>query len=156
MRSRLTVISALLGIALIGSLVAGPAQAAEKEVEGTIPAFAPAIGPVGGSVHGDKVCAGDLPAEGPYWKWIDLEEEYKKFDLSGPAHLVASGDTPAGVGDHDLDWYFYDAKCKNVTTHTNVEDSNIKAEARRPAKFVLVLYWAGIYPNIPFKIIASN
>lgn len=159
MRSRLAVLSALLGIALIGSLVAGPAQAAEGEFEGTI------IGPqpvVDQSDFAEMACGdpngGDL--NGINYAWVDLEADYKNFEFDGPADLFREPDPTGAIGgpfgDHDLDYYLYDAKCKDVTTHTNLGESKVKAEARRPARYVLVLYWAGIHPEVSYTIVASN
>ena len=157
MRTRLAAITVLVGLGLIGSVVAGPAVAADKEVEGTLVHPAPTTGP---ALYGDSlaehICAGDVPPEGTNYAWIDLEGEFKKFTLAGPPHNVSASDAGGVMGDHDLDWFLYDAKCKSVTTHSNGPESGMKTEARRPAQFVLVQYWFGVYPNLPYKLVATN
>ena len=159
MRTRITAISALLGLALIGSLVAGPAQAAEKEFTGTILAPAPVLRD---DEYFDLACGDDAggPLNGVTYAWVDLGADYKKFQFDGPADLFREPDPSGAVGgpfgDHDLDYYVYDSKCRDVTTHSNVGESKVKAEARKPARYVLVIYWTGIHPNIPYTIIASN
>ena len=158
MRNRL---SLLIGLVAVGVLAAGlgsPAKAAEGTFEGTVLAPNPAAGEVKEDLF-EQACAtpetgGDL--NGIHYTWVDLKADYTKFDMAGPDHVVASGDTPAGLGDHDLDWYFFDAKCKNITKHENLEESVKKVTSAKAVRYVMVLYWSGIYPEIPFKIIASN
>ena len=157
MRTRLSSLVALVAIGVLAAGLGSPAKA-ETKFEGTVLAPNPAGSQLRDDVFVEQACAspdtgGDL--NGVNYTWVDLKADYTKFDMSGPAHVLAAGDTPAGVGDHDLDWYFFDAKCKNITKHENLEESTKKVTSAKPVRYVMVLYWSGIYPEIPFTIVAS-
>ncbi|MBW3536314.1 MAG: hypothetical protein KY395_00910, partial [Actinobacteria bacterium] len=136
MRTRLIALSALAGIALIASLVASPAQAAEKEFEGTL--AAPAAG--GGHSLADRTaCPGPGPTDGTSYRWIDLEDGYTHFKVMGPQHLWAPSTTPLQWGDYDMDMYVYDDKCKLIGEGATPAGSE-KTSTKRPARFVLIDY----------------
>jgi len=158
MRRHLSVLGALVAIGVLAGGFVSPAQAATK-FEGHVLAPNPGGSNLRNAVFAAEACAdpktgGDL--NGINYAWVDLKADYTKFDMTGPTHLVPSGSTPAGIGDHDLDWYFYDAKCKDVTKHENLEETTKKVTSAKPVRYVMVIYWSGIYADIPFKILASN
>ena len=158
MRTRALIAGGVIALLSLGSLGV-PAQAAEKKFEGTILMPAPVLGP---EEYADLACGepDGGPLNGITYAWVDLKADYKKFQMDGPKDLFREPDPTGAVGgpfgDHDLDWYFYDTKCTNLTTHSNVGESRVKAESRKPARYVLVIYWTGIHPELPYIIKASN
>lgn len=157
MRTRLSALIGLLAVGLMAASLGSPTKAAEGIFEGTVLAPNPAGSDIR-DVFTEEACAapetgGDL--NGINYTWVDLKTDYTKFDMSGPTHLFTEGDTGA-IGDHDLDWYFYDAKCKDVTKHENLGESIKKVTSAKAVRYVMVIYWSGIHADIPFKIIAGN
>lgn len=152
MRTRLTVLSALLGIALISSLVAVPAQAEEPKVfEANI------LAPAGGAEVGHVGCPDGGPANGSTYVFIDLEGDFTFFKASGPAHLV-NEPSPVGVhdiNDYDIDLFVFDAKCKQLPD-ANGPAGTEKLDTKRPARYALISYWSGVIPNLPITLEASN
>lgn len=143
----------VLALGVLGSGLGSPAKAEEK-FEGTI--LMPNPGP--GSDDYAGIACGD-PAGGPLngitYAWIEFKTDYTKFDLSGPARLF---EDPAGlgIGDYDFDLYFFDAKCNNITNHTNGPESFLKTSTKKPARYALIIYWTGVHPEQPYVLAASN
>ena len=156
MRSRITVLSALMGIALISSLVAVPAQAEpHKKFEATLTAPGLAVA----EQSPDLACpeAGDL--DGTFYKFFDLEGEYKNFKVYGPAHLF---DEPEPVGihninDYDIDMYIFDKKCNDITPDMPAPWAGTHiAQTKKPGRYVIVTYWSGIHPQLPITLEVSH
>lgn len=154
MRRRLSLLVALLVVGVLASGLGAPAKADGGKFEGTIMAPNPAPGSddYAGLACGD---AAGGPLNGVHYAWIDLKGDFTKFHLTGPARLF---EDPAGqgIGDYDFDLYLYDAKCKDITTHTNGPESGMKTSTKRAARFALIIYWTGIHPDQPYTLQASN
>jgi hypothetical protein len=147
-----------LAIALAtGAAVATPTSAADKKMfEGVLRA------PSGGASYtADLVCPDGGPGNGINYAWIDLGRgsKFTKFHLKA-AHLVPIPDA-AGInagqnmGEHDLDLWIYDEKCKDLTQHTGNLNSTVKDTTKRPARYVLIDYYVGVSPNVPWTLEAS-
>ena len=154
MRNRLSLLIGLIAVGVLAAGLGSPAKAAEGKFEGVIAAPTPAPG----TEYADLAC-GD-PAGGPLngvnYAWIDLEADYTKFDLTGPMRLFEDPAGGTGIGDYDFDLYLYDAKCTDITTHTNGPEAFVKTSTKRPARFAMIIYWTGIYPAQPYVLQASN
>ena len=132
---------------------ASPVRAAEpKKFEGNI--LAP--GANGASALAEEFACPD-PGEpnGTNYAFVDLEGDYTYFKVSGPPYLWAPSTTPLQWGQYDFDMYIYDAKCKLIgegATPAGVENTNTKKNGR----FVLIVYFFGVQPNVPFTLEVAN
>ena len=146
-------------VAVLATGLSGPAQAANKEFEGNILAPFPAASE---GEYAELACPAGGPADpaggplnGVTYAFVDFEGDYTKFQMSGPTRLF---EDPAGlgIGDYDLDLYLFDAKCKNITAHTNGPEAFVKTDTKKPARYALIIYWTGVHPNQPWGLAVSN
>lgn len=153
MRNRNFFVAALLALGLVGGLASAPAQAAPKKFEGHLAApFADAAG-----VAADELAcpeAGD--GDGLFYKFFDLEGDYKNFKVSGPTHLFTdpTGGT-LGWDSYDLDLYVFDAKC-NPLPDANSGAGTEKLETKKPARYAIVHYYYGVIPDLPITLEVDN
>ena len=155
MRSKLSLLTGILAIALIGSLAVVPAQAAPTVIEGTIAFSAPIGDAMSGSDWDEVMCPDAGPADGSFYKFIDLKADYTNLKVEGPTRLFTDPAGGTGIGDYDLDIYVLDAKCKDLN-HDNTSYPTEKFDGKKPARFVVVHYYIGPYPNLQFKLQAAN
>ena len=148
----------LIGLLFVAAVAAGlssPAQAAPEKIEGTI-AFSAPIGDAMDGSHWDQIMCPDAgPADGSFYKFIDLKGDYTNLKLEGPARLVTDPSGTTGIGDYDLDIYVLDAKCKDLN-HSNTSYPTEKFDGKKPARYVVVHYYIGPHPNLPFTLQAAN
>ena len=159
MRSRIK--SAVSLLVVLSALMAGglavPSQAAPEVFEGT---FA-APGPIGdafgaGLADWDEVlCPEAGPADGTFYKFIDLKADFKNVKLEGPPRLFTEPTGVLGLGDYDLDLYLFDAKCQALE-HSNGLESAESWSGKKGARYVLAHYYVGVHANLPFKVQAAN
>lgn len=152
MRTRILLVTAIFAALSVG-FSAVPATASGKKVDKGVlkvpneQAFKVA----------DVICPDGGPANGISYAWIDLGKasKFTKFHLTSP-YLVPVPDPGvnggATLGEHDLDLYLFDDKCKEITTHTNNLSSTVKTSTRRPARYALVNYYIGVTPDVPFTL----
>lgn len=147
---------ALTGLLIFAALGAGlttPAQAAPFVFEGTL-AFS---GPLdaGPPIEDELACPDPGALDGTFYKFIDLKADFTFFKLEGPPRLFTDPAGGTGIGDYDLDLYVYDAKC-NLLTESVTSGPTEKTDTKKPARFVIVNYYVGPHPNLPFKFQAAN
>lgn len=156
MRKRLSLVAGILGIALLGSMATVPAQAAPVPFEGTL-AFPLQTDTFGLDVtEWDPILCPDAgPADGSFYKFIDLKGDYTNLKLEGPPVIFTEPTGEVGWSDYDLDMYQLDAKC-NQLEHQNTSGPLERWDAKKPARYVVVHYYLGVHPNLPFKLTADN
>ena len=155
MRNRVAL--ALSFVAFLAFVGLSPAQAEDKKkFEGVLHAPNESL-----FSTADLICPDGGPGNGINYAWIDLGagSQFKFFKLMAP-HLVGipdAGGVNAGqnIGEHDLDLYLYDDKCKDITTHTNNLNSSVNTDTRRPARYALINYYVGVHPNVAYTFEAS-
>ncbi|HUR50120.1 MAG TPA: hypothetical protein VMY88_11420 [Acidimicrobiales bacterium] len=152
MRSRIA-LAGLFLFALVAGGLAIPAQAAPTVFEGTLLFSGPAD--AGPTITDELACPGPGDLDGTFYKFIDLKADYKVFKLEGPPRLFTDPAGGTGIGDYDLDLYIYDAKC-NLIAESVTSGPTEKTETKKPARFVIVNYYVGPHPNLPFKLQAAN
>lgn len=157
MRNRLALAVGLLATCLLGVALGAPAKAEEpKKWEFTLLAPAADAAPV---LADEMTCpeAGDL--DGTFYKFLELGADFKSFKVSGPAHLV-NEPNPVGVhaiNDYDIDLTVLDAKCNDITPSKAAPDAGTEVfETKRPARFALITYWSGVYPELPVTLLTAN
>lgn len=155
MRIRAILISLLALTALAGGL-AVPSQAAPTVIEGTL------LAPLQSDTWGLDVtewdpilCPDAGPADGTFYKFIDLGGDFKNLKLEGPPVIFTDPSGVAGWSDYDLDMYQLDSKCQQLE-HQNTSGPLEKWDAKKPARYVVVHYYLGVHPNLPFKLTAAN
>ena len=171
MRTRFA--AAIGALALLSTLavVASPAQAkVTKKFEGTILISTVELSSLLGAGHnngaGDagtparQTCPGPGAFDGALYKFWDVKGDFTSAKLSGPKPAF-SQDLPGGVinhqDDYDLDLYALDAKCKLFDGFSsNTQGASEKGSSKRPFRYVVAVYWAGPYPNIPVTLEVSR
>lgn len=151
---RLKFVGALAALGVLASGLAAPAQAAPKKFEGTIAFSAPIGDAMEGKEWDQIVCPDTGPADGSFYKFIDLGGDFKNLKLEGPPRLV---EDPAGLGlgDYDMDMYVFDAKCNDLM-HATSQYPTEKFEGKKPARYVVVHYYVGPHADLPFTLQAAN
>ena len=162
-----------LGIAAVGLLgvataAPSPAAAPDKKLEGTIAFPLPELGretTKGDGLH-PLVCPHPGEGDGLWYKFFDLKDTYTKFTVKSKATLVRqpdpSGDpvglTGGTINEYDVDLWAYDAKCNHVEVSGNLMTLAGEgiAKAAKPARYIVVQYFAGPHVNLPVEILASN
>ena len=160
-----------LGITAVGLLgvgTAAPSPAAEiKKYEGTIAAPAPVLAAElaadwisGGAAR--QTCPGAGDADGVFYKFFDLEGEFRHFFVSGPTPLVNEADPTALYGtiqDYDMDLHVFDAKCNLLDIEGSITGGagygNGSVTGKKSARYAAVSYFAGP-PNMHLLLEASN
>ena len=155
MRSKISLVVGILGIALLGSLATVPAQAAPEVIEGTIAFSAPIGDAMSGSDWDQIMCPDPGPADGSFYKFIDLKADYTNLKVEGPVRLFEDPAGGTGIGDYDLDLYVLDAKCNDLN-HENTSYPTEKFDGKKGARFVVVHYYIGAHADLPFKLQAAN
>ena len=155
MRIRVVLTSLLALVALAAGLIS-PAHAAPKAVEGTlaVPLQTDTFG-----LHLTEwdpiLCPDAGPADGSFYKFIDLEGDFKNLKLEGPPVIVTDPSGVTGWSDYDLDMYQFDKDCKQLE-HQNTSGPLERWDSKKPARYVVVHYYLGVHPNLPFKLSADN
>lgn len=132
-----------------------PTQAEpNKKFEATIEAPAHDAGP---ELFADA-CPDPGDFDGMTYAFFDLKGEFKNFKSYGPTHLFNQpGPAYHDVNDYDIDMYAFDNKCKEVTpSGANGPAGTERFETKRPARYVIVAYWSGIYVDLPVTLEVSH
>ncbi|HUR50121.1 MAG TPA: hypothetical protein VMY88_11425 [Acidimicrobiales bacterium] len=155
MRIRAALTSLLVLACLAGGL-AVPAQAAPTVFESTlaVPVQTDTFG-LGLTEWDPILCPDAGPADGSFYKFIDLKGEYTNLKLEGPPVIFTDPSGAVGWSDYDLDMYQFDSKCKQLEDQ-NTSGPTEKWSAKKPARYVVVHYYLGVHPNLPFKLQAAN
>ncbi len=153
MRIRAILTSGLVLAAIVGGS-AGPSRAAPQVFEGTVAFSAPITDFLSGAEYDELVCPDAGPANGSFYRFIDLKGDFKNLKLEGPKRVV---EDPAGygIGDYDLDMFVFDAKCNDLN-HDNTQYPTERFDGKKAARYVVVHYYIGVHPNLPFKLQAAN
>lgn len=97
--------------------------------------------------------------DGTFYKFFDLEGEYKHFKVYGPQHLFDEPE-PLGyhnINDYDIDMYIFDRKCNDITPDMPAPWAGThSAETKKPGRYVIVTYWSGIHPELPITLEVSH
>ena len=171
MRFRLA--AAVGAVALFTSLApaAVPSHAKEtKKFEGTILVSTAELSSMlgAGSANGlgsdaepaRQTCPEPGDFDGVLYKFWDLKGDWTSAKLTGPKPAF-SQDIPGGVinhqDDYDLDLYALDAKCKVFDGFSsNTGGAYEKGSSKRPFRYIVAVYRAGPYPNIPVTVEVSR
>ena len=158
----------LLAVATAAPSLANPAPAPDKKIEGTVAFPLPELGretTKGDGAH-PLVCPHAGEGDGLWYKFLDLKETYTRFTLKSSATVLREPDPtgdPAGltggtINEFDIDIWAYDAKCNHIDVTGNLMTAAGEgvAIAGKPAKYIVVSYFAGPHLNIPFEVVASN
>lgn len=151
------VLTSLLVLACLAGGLAIPAQAAPAVFEGTLaaPLTTDTFGL--GVTDWDPIVpcpeAGDL--DGTFYKFIDLKADFTYLKLEGPPVIFTEPSGAVGWSDYDLDMFQFDAKC-NQLEDQNGSGATENWNAKKPARYVVVHYYMGIHPELPFKLQAAN
>jgi hypothetical protein len=160
MRRALAVVALAAGIAAVGA----PAQAAPTKVTGTIavPAAFVANWNAGGTYEGlspaqaRTSCPEPGALDGVTYRFIDLKGGPTKFVLKGPTPVVNQDVMGDNTMEYDIDVWAFDAKCKRIEPSKaggGTSSSGWEAfTARKPARFAVVSYYSGPYPNLAFTL----
>lgn len=145
-----------LSFVALGVLAAGmavPAQAAPTVFEGTMAFSGPLdAGPV---ITDEMACPEPGPLDGTFYKFIDLKADFTFFKLEGPPRLFTDPAGGTGIGDYDLDLYLYDAKCSLLAEGVTSGPTE-KVDTKKPVRYVVINYYVGPHPNLPYKLQADN
>ena len=155
MRIRVVLTSLLALVALAAGLTS-PAQAAPEVFEETL------LFPVQTDTFGlditewDPILCPDAgPADGSFYKFIDLKADFTYLKLEGPPVIFTDPTGAVGWSDYDLDMYQLDKDCKQLP-HQNTSGPLERWDSKKPARYVVVHYYLGVHPNLPFKLSAAN
>ena len=153
MRLRIFSVGAV-ALALGLSMGTGTVAAPNKSFEATISAPAHNAGP---ELFADA-CPEPGEHDGLTYAFFDLKGEFKHFKAYGPEHLF-NEPSPAyhDANDYDIDMYAFDRKCKEITpSDANGPAGTERFETRRPARYVVIAYWSGIYKDLPVTLEVSH
>ncbi len=149
-------LTCLIALAALAGGLAVPTQAAPTLFEGKLTA------PLQTDTFGlditewdPIVCPDAGPADGSFYKFIDLKGDFKNLKLEGPKVIFTDPSGVTGWSDYDLDMYQLDAKCQQLP-HSNTSGPLERWDSKKPARYVVVHYYLGIHPNLPFKLHAAN
>lgn len=156
----------LLVAALAATVPLAPPSAAKQTqvVKGTIAISTAELSSLFGSgwtnvdtiEQARRTCPGPGEFDGSLYKFWDLKGEWKTAKLSGPKPVFGQ-DLPGGIinhqNDYDLDLYALDSRCKLIDGFSsNTAGATEKGSARKSFRYVVAVYWAGPYPNIPVQV----
>lgn len=154
MRFRAFLTGTFVTVALAAGLVA-PAQAAPAVFKGTLAFPAPITDGLSGEEYGEIVCPDAGPANGTFYAFVDLKADYKVIKMEGPTRLVTDPSGTTQSGDYDLDMFLFDAKCQPLD-NPNTSSGTERFDGKKLARYVVVHYYVGIHPNLPFTVQAAN
>jgi hypothetical protein len=173
-------ISFLFFAAVVGLLLAaapGAGAAPTKSVTGTIAFAGNGSGSLtgGGNYEGEvdgkavrMTCPSGGALDGIVYRFFDLKDGYKKFKVTGPTPVVNQtipdnpATTPITVNEYDIDIYAFDAKCNRIeapngSTATGTGFGAVdNLKISKPARYVAVVYYVGVVPNLEVKVEYSN
>jgi len=170
---RFRFVAAVGALALTASLAtaAAPAQAKiTKTFTGTIAVATAELSSTLGAGNANGAGSAVTPArqtcpspgvfDGVFYRFFDLKGDYTAAKVSGPK-VAFSQALPGGVinhaEDYDLDLYVLDAKCKLFGGFSsNTGGATEKGSSKKPFRYVVAVYWAGPYPNIPVTVEVSR
>ena len=150
------ILTCLIALTALAGGLAVPTQAAPTVFEGAL------LAPLQTDTFGLDVtewdpilCPDAGPADGSFYKFIDLGADFTNLKLEGPTVIFTDPSGVTGWSDYDLDMYQLDAKCQQLE-HSNTSGPFEKWSAKKPARYVVVHYYLGVHPNLPFKLQAAN
>lgn len=147
------ILTCLIALAALAGGLAVPAQAAPTVFEGTLAFSGPAD--AGPTIAEELSCPEPGELDGTFYKFIDLRADFTFFKLEGPPRLFTDPAGGTGIGDYDLDLYVYDAKCNLIGEGVTTGPTE-KVDTKKAARFLVVNYYVGPHPNLPFKLQAAN